>query len=155
MNKTMINCPKCKNTQYVKAGFVLNKQRYKCKSCAHYFTINNKGCSPEQKRLALELYLEGLGFRSVGRVLKVSHVTVHNWIKEFGQKLSDLKNDKEVEIVEIDEMHSYINSKKTSAGFGLLLIDLAKDSSTSLLVVGAQKQDKNFGIKSKTRQLVK
>ena len=152
MNKTMINCPKCESIKYVKAGFILNKQRYKCKNCIHYFTINNKGCSKEQKRLALELYLEGLGFRSVGRVLKVSHVAVHNWIKEFGRKLSDLKSDKAVEIVEIDEMHSYINSKKTSVGFGLLLIDLAKDSLTSLLAVGEQKQVRSSGTKLKTRQ---
>ncbi|MFT4967609.1 MAG: transposase, partial [Candidatus Deianiraeaceae bacterium] len=33
------------------------------------------------KRLALELYLEGLGFRSISRILKVSHVSIYNWIR--------------------------------------------------------------------------
>ena len=37
------------------------------------------------KRDALILYVEGLGFRSIGRFLNVSHVTVFNWIKNFGE----------------------------------------------------------------------
>jgi len=49
---------------------------------AYYlFWINNA------KRFALELYLEGLGFRSIGRILKVSHVSIFNWIKQYGQNL--------------------------------------------------------------------
>lgn len=35
---------------------------------------------------AVELYLEGLGFRSIDRFLKVSHVMAYNWIRVFGQK---------------------------------------------------------------------
>jgi insertion element IS1 protein InsB len=35
--------------------------------------------------MALELYLEGLGFRAIGRVLRMSYVTVYYWIKEWGE----------------------------------------------------------------------
>jgi transposase len=42
-------------------------------------------------------------------------------------------------------MHSYIGSKKTIVGFGLLLIDLKRDSSTSLLAIEATELQKNFG----------
>ena len=42
----------------------------------------------DAKRLALEMYLEGLGFRSIGRVLKISYGTVYAWIKEWGSKVS-------------------------------------------------------------------
>ncbi|MDR1340879.1 MAG: helix-turn-helix domain-containing protein [Prevotellaceae bacterium] len=38
------------------------------------------------RRLALEMYLEGLGFRSVGRVLKISYGTVYQWVKKYGEK---------------------------------------------------------------------
>jgi hypothetical protein len=48
-------------------------------------------------------------------------------------------------MVEVDEMHSYIGSKKTIVGYGLLLIDMEKGSSTSLLATGATKQQRNFG----------
>jgi hypothetical protein len=42
-------------------------------------------------------------------------------------------------------MHSYIQSKKTTVGFGLLLIELGKNSSTLLLATEVIKQQKNFG----------
>ena len=50
-----------------------------------------------------------------------------------------------IEMVEVDEMHSYIGSKKTTVGYGLLLIDMEKDSSTSLLATEATKQQQSFG----------
>jgi hypothetical protein len=71
----------------------------------------------------------------------VSHVTVYGWIKSFGLKERSLElNKKEIEIVEIDEKHSYVSQEKTTAGYGLLLIDLGKDSSTSLLATEVRKQ---------------
>lgn len=93
------------------------------------------------------LYLEGLDFRSIGRFLGISHVTVFNWIKSFGEKLDSFRGDNEVQVVEIDEMHTYIGSKKTIVGYGLLLIEMGIGSSTAKLVQGEQKQEKNFGIK--------
>ena len=39
---------------------------------------------PDIRRLALEMYLEGLGFRQIGRVLKISYTTVYNWVKKWG-----------------------------------------------------------------------
>jgi hypothetical protein len=42
-------------------------------------------------------------------------------------------------------MHSYIGSKKITVGYGLLLIDMGKDSSTSLLLTEATKHRKNLG----------
>ena len=75
------------------------------------------GKSDKLKRDALILYLEGLGFRSIGRFLDVSHVAVLNWIKGFGEKREELRSTEDIEVVEIDEMHTYIGSKK-------LLLDL-------------------------------
>ena len=69
------------------------KQRYKCKDCVYYYTVSQKSGSANkvQKRQALELYLEGLGFRSIARFLNFSHVAVYNWIKQYGKNL-DLLN---------------------------------------------------------------
>ncbi len=75
-----------------------------------------------------ELYLEGLGFRSIGRILNVSNVSVLNWIRNFGEKVKELQADNDsIKYAELDEMHSYIGNKKTITGFGLLLIDLEKN----------------------------
>ena len=92
------------------------------------------------------MYLEGLGFRSIVRILGVSHVSVFRWIREFGQKVKELNTEnQQIEIVEVDELHSYIGSKKTTVGYGLLLIDMEKDSLISLLATEGTKRLKNFG----------
>ncbi len=59
-----------------------------CKDCNYHYTVKNKSDvkSQETRRLALKMYLEGLGFRAIGRILKISHVTVYNWVKEWGKK---------------------------------------------------------------------
>ena len=145
-----MNCPKCQSTEKVKSGIVKDKQRYKCKSCSYNYTVEIKSTAKPKsiKKDALHLYLEGLGFRSIGRFLGVSNVAVLNWIKSFGKEVASLHQDsKEIDMVELDEMHSYVGSKKTTIGFGLLLIDMGKDLSTSLLATGVQKQPKVYGKK--------
>ncbi len=82
----MENCPNCKSAIIRKDRIVKQKQRYLCKECKYRFTVEYIGKSDNLKRDALILYLEGLGFRSIGRFLKVSHVAVFNWIKAFGKK---------------------------------------------------------------------
>ncbi|OAV72473.1 hypothetical protein Barb6_01092 [Bacteroidales bacterium Barb6] len=52
------------------------------------------------KKQALRLYLEGSGFRSIGRLLGVSEVPILNL------------ESKETAIAEVDEMYTYIGSKK-------------------------------------------
>ena len=108
----MIICPKCCSEKCVKDGIIKGRQRYRCKSCNFRHTVQHRGKSPDIKRQALELYLEGLGFRSIGRFLKCSHVAVYNWIKSFGKAAKELRSDSALKIVEMDEMHTYVSSKK-------------------------------------------
>ncbi len=144
-------CPKCDSEDGTKDGIVNNRQRYKCKSCGYRHTVRYLGLSPDIKRQALELYLEGLGFRSIGRFLKCSHVAVYNWIKAHGESIESIRSTTHVDVVEMDEMHTYIGSKKTIVGSGLLLIDMANDSSTALWAPATQKQDANYGKPLKTK----
>ena len=88
------------------------------------------------------MYLEGMGFRSIERILKVSNVTILNWIKSFGKQIEEYRRTEgDLEIIEMDELHTYIGEKKTIAGSGFLLIGLGENSSISLLVRGEQKQE--------------
>ena len=134
----MLNCPRCASTDKVKSGMKDGRQRYKCKPCGYLFTVAQKSdtATPDQRRLALTLYLEGLGFRSIGRVLGFSHVAVYQWIKGFGEDVAQVKRQA-AQIVELDELHSYVGHKKTTAGSGLLLIDLGTASSMLSLAPGA------------------
>ena len=77
------------------------------------------------------------------------------WIKAFGEGAQALQSNSPVEVVEMDEMHTYIGSKKTPAGFGLLLIDREKDSSTAFWATVVPQQDKRYGKLSKQGQLPK
>jgi transposase-like protein len=119
-----MNCPKCKNADSVKAGFNNSKQRYKCKPCGCHFTRSTpKGEPVEKKRQALQLYLEGLGFRAIARFLKVSHVTVQAWIAQTAEGLESLVPlyPARAELIELDEMHHYVGKKTMFSGYGLLL----------------------------------
>jgi len=126
----MLNCPRCTSADKVKSGSNKGRQRYKCKRCQYFFTVTHKSdtSTPDQRRLALTLYLEGLGFRSISRILGFSHVAVYQWVKAFGEQVEPIKRPA-AQIVELDELHSYVGHKKTTAGSGLLLIDLANASS--------------------------
>jgi len=62
----MESCSKCAGMNCVKDGVVKDKQRYLCKECGYRHTVPFRG------------YLEGLGFRSIGRFLKCSHVAVYH-----------------------------------------------------------------------------
>ena len=126
----MLNCPRCASADKVRSGIHKGRQRYKCKTCQYFFTVHHKSdtATPAQRRLALNLYLEGLGFRSIGRILGFSHVAVYQWVKAFGENVEQIKRPAP-RIVELDELHSYVGHKKTTAGSGLLLIVLANASS--------------------------
>ncbi len=67
------------------------RQRYKYHDCGYNYSVELKSTAfPDSvKRQALQLYLEGLGFRSIGPYLGVSHISVYNWTKAFCQELED------------------------------------------------------------------
>jgi len=67
---------------------------------------------PRPQEQALELYLEGLWVRSIGRFLKYSHVGVHHWIKSYGESIETIRSPSGVKVIKMDEMHTYIGSKK-------------------------------------------
>ena len=142
-----MNCPKCKSNDYCKDGRAHDRQRYLCRRCKYHYTVDQRSGvgSSATKRQALELYLEGLGFRSIGRILNFSNVTILKWIRAFGQELQAIKRNQSVRVMEIDEMHSYIGSKKTIAGYGLLLIEMKESSSTAYWVPGELQLVKSSG----------
>ncbi|WP_319506211.1 IS1 family transposase [uncultured Methanolobus sp.] len=109
-----MNCPRCKSSSHKKNGRIDGRQRYRCHDCGYNYSVEIKSTASSMsvKRQALQLYLEGLGFRSIGRFLGVSHVSVQKWIRKFGSELEDLKSENEISVVEIDEMHTYIGNKK-------------------------------------------
>lgn len=77
------SCPKCQSIKAVKAGIVQNRQRFKCKTCGYHYSVDKVGKRiPDYYQIkALQLYIEGLTYREIERILGISHVTVMNWVR--------------------------------------------------------------------------
>ena len=116
-----MNYPCCSSKNYIKSSFVKKKQAYKCKLCYYRYTVVLKSTAKADSlnRPALAFYLEGLVFRSIGRLLKVSHISVYYWIKTFGESTAEIKSNQSIEVVVLDELHTYIGDKKMTVGSGL------------------------------------
>ena len=138
-----MNCPTCQSIEKVKNGLIKGIQRYKCKSCGCNYTVSHQAQQEKEKkrRFALSLYLEGLGFHSIGRLLGVSHVAVLKWVRRYGRELDTIRNPRNCKIMELDEMHTYLGNKKTTAGSGLAWIELPDSTLIWLLETEAPEPD--------------
>lgn len=57
------------------------------------------------------MYFEGLGFHSIAQLLGVSHVSIMNWIREYGKKLEYIRYSRPCKTMELDEIHSSVGIK--------------------------------------------
>jgi len=55
------------------------------KKCNYHFSVNKigKGIDSYYVVKALQLYVEGISFREIERILGVSHVSVMNWVRQY------------------------------------------------------------------------
>ncbi|MFL9831271.1 transposase [Flavobacterium sp. ARAG 55.4] len=123
----IISCPKCQNTKIVKSGIINEKQRYLCKNCNYFFTVNKVGKKIDDYYVtkALQLYLEGLSYREIERIIGVSHVSISNWIKSFNIKKPINSNyHPTYKILNHSELIEYIKNKETLSGAGMIITEL-------------------------------
>ena len=81
-------CPKCDSTEAIKSGIINDRQRFKCRQCGYHYTVAKVGREVDSYYVikALQLYIEGVSYREIERLLGVSHVSVMNWVKKYGVK---------------------------------------------------------------------
>lgn len=123
----MRECPLCHSVENVKSGVVNGRQRYKCKACNYHFTVEKRGKNINDYYVtkALQLYLEGLSYREIERILGTSHVTVMNWVKRYGVSRPAAKNyHPNYKILSHSELTSFLNNKDNLQGSGLLVTEL-------------------------------
>lgn len=63
------------------------------------------------KELAIKLLSEGNSFRSVGRIIGVSHQSISKWLKEYSSTLPNIEVGDLSDGVEIDELCTFIKKK--------------------------------------------
>lgn len=128
-NRIIMDCPKCNCQKNVKAGFIGKKQRYRCKECGYYFTVKKKSTAKTVhiKKLALYLYLEGLTYRKIGKILGVSSVSVMKWMNKYGEDIKKIHTDATKPILkDTPGTIQLIKERERYDSKGLLIIDLSK-----------------------------
>ena len=123
-NKT---CPNCSSTNYIKSGIVNQRQRFKCKDCGYFFTVNKLGKKIDDYYVnkALQLYLEGLTYREIERILGISHVSVMNWVKKYNIKRPyNSAYHPTYKILSATELSLFFSKKENLSGTGAVVTEL-------------------------------
>ena len=70
------------------------------------------------------MYLENVGLRNIGNILKIPYQTVSKWIKNEAVKLPEtIINTREIEVLKIDEIVTFCKKNAVKSGFGLQLTE--------------------------------
>ncbi len=111
-----MKCPSCGAiTNQNKHGVTkAQSQRYRCQHCRKSYTPEQKtrGYSEVLRKKALKMYVDGINFRRIGRFLGVHHQSVINWVNASADQVPDAPVPEQVEAVEMDELFTFIGSKK-------------------------------------------
>ena len=114
-------CPQCQSSHTRKAGISRHgHQRWLCKGCGRTFGEKNyRLIDPATREKARAMYAEGIAARAIERLVGVSHNSVLGWVrKEVSAQALAPVPAQELQVVEIDEMWSYVGSKKSRSGCG-------------------------------------
>ncbi|AWX45865.1 hypothetical protein HME9304_02895 [Flagellimonas maritima] len=120
-------CPNCQSDTFIKAGIIKNRQRYKCKSCGYFFTTGKLGKRIDDYYVnkALQLYLEGLTYREIERILGVSHVSIMNWVRKYNIKRPyNTAYHPTYRILNHSELRDYFQKTSNIKGAGVLVTEL-------------------------------
>mgnify|MGYP001553823841 FL=1 len=120
-------CPNCNSENYIQSGIVNNRQRYKCKSCGSFFSVNKLGKKIDDYYVnkALQLYLEGLTYREIERILGISHVSIMNWVKKYNIKRPYNSNyHPTYKIFSSSELSAYFQNTQNLSGAGVVITEL-------------------------------
>jgi transposase-like protein len=122
-----IACPKCQSEELIKSGVVKGRQRYRCKNCNYSFTVLKEGkqIDPYYVIKALQLYIEGVSYREIERILGISHVTVINWVKKYSIKMPE-NNDYHptYKVLDHAELLVFLGDKNALKNAGCIITEL-------------------------------
>ncbi|MCL5129887.1 MULTISPECIES: helix-turn-helix domain-containing protein [unclassified Algibacter] len=120
-------CPNCGSDRNIKSGIVNDRQRYKCKECGYFFTVNKIGKKIDDYYVnkSLQLYLEGLTYREIERILGISHVSIMNWVKKYNIKRPYNSNyHPTYKILNALELGKYFANAENIKGAGVVVTEL-------------------------------
>lgn len=137
MLKEWKECKECKSENIVKNGTHNGVQRYKCKECGSVFRGKESKYSAEFKLEAVMLYINSMGIRAIGRIKKVHNSLISVWIKQMGKVIKEAFAEKikevqakDISILEVDELFTYVKKKKIKR----IYLVLSTETSLELLI---------------------
>lgn len=111
-----MKCPKCgsEEKQHKVGRNPSGSQCYRCYLCGCKYTPEKKPHSYDAqfRQKAVQLYVNGMNLRRIGRHLGVHYQTVANWVNANAEQLPDAPVPEKVENAEMDELISFIGDKK-------------------------------------------
>ena len=114
-----MKCPKCNRSdhQHKIGKTAAGSQRYRCYACGCKYTPVKKahGYGAEVRQKAVQLYVDGMNLRRIGRQMKVNPQSVANWARAHAEKLPPAPVPEQVENAELDELFTFIGDKKTES----------------------------------------
>jgi transposase-like protein len=121
-------CPSCEiKEQQIKTGKNRSgTQRILCRNCGRTYTFEPKprGYAEQVREKAVRMCIEGNNFRLIGRLLAVNHQSVVNWVNAYHEKMKhQVSVPPNSEAIEMDELWTFVEKKKTRLISELLLID--------------------------------
>ncbi len=122
-----VACPKCESSKIIKSGIVKERQRYSCKSCGYNFTVSKlgKGIDPYFVTKALQLYIEGVSYREIERLLGISHVSVMNWVRKYKVKAPENSDYRPTyKIFTYHELLEFMQNRDKLKGSGMLITEI-------------------------------
>ena len=113
------SCPCCgsshRQTKHGKTAF--GSQKFRCHACQKNYVPQPKrrGHPASTRELALKMYVDGLGFRRIGRLLNVNPQSVANWIAAHHTALPPVPAvlpSETADVIEMDELFTFVGEKK-------------------------------------------
>lgn len=124
-----MDCPRCCSSHVIKRGRKASYQRYFCHGCERYFTDRAPRFSPQTMALAVQMYLNSMGIRAIGRVLDASPAAVLKWIRQahahVQQRLAEARPaaPDHPDIIAFDEIYTYVQKNERAPSFGPPIAD--------------------------------
>ena len=120
-----MRCGHCGSEAVIKRGLKNGYQRFVCRGCGRYGTDKQPRFTVQTRAMAIEMYMNSMGIRAIGRVLGASPAAVLNWIRKehalMQHKLAQaVASDTgvpdviEPDVIEMDEIYTYVQ-KNSSA----------------------------------------
>ncbi len=73
--------------------------------------------------MAICMYLENMGLRNIGRILKIPYQLISKWVKNESLNIEKSEEKQDIEILEIDKLVIYVKKNPKKCGYGLLLTE--------------------------------